>query len=88
MPHLFVRHTVEDFDVWKLAYEADRGAQHSSYGISEIGLHRGADNPNDITAVFEVESIARAQEYVGSDQLKEAMMQAGVQGMPEIWFTD
>ncbi len=88
MPHLFVRHTVEYFDKWKLAYDADASANHSSYGLSNIGLHRGIDNPNDVTAVFKVESVARAQEYMGSDQLKEAMMEAGVQGPPETWFTD
>jgi hypothetical protein len=53
-----------------------------------MGVHRGADNPNEITAVFEVESISRAQEYLQSPELREGMEKAGVQGMPDMWFTD
>ena len=87
MPHLFVRHTVENFDVRKPAFDDD-GSHRSSYGISEMGVHRGADNPNEITAVFEVESISRAQEYLQSPELREGMEKAGVQGMPDMWFTD
>ena len=87
MSHLFVRHTVENFDTWKSAYD-EHGATRSSFGISDLALHRGADNPNDVTMVFDLESLARGREFVGSDDLKEAMMNAGVQGMPEIWFTD
>ena len=87
MPHLFVRHTVESFDAWKPAFDDDAG-NRSSFGISNLALHQGIDNPNDVTAVFNVENVARAQEYLQSPELKEGMEQAGVQGMPEIWFTD
>ena len=87
MSHLFVRHTVENYDTWKSAYDED-AVSRQSFGLKEIALHRGAENANDVTAVFELESLGRAQEYVGSDDLKEKMMKAGVQGMPEIWFTD
>ena len=58
------------------------------YGIKELGVHRGTDDPNDITIVFEAESLERAIEFTESSELKEAMMAAGVQGKPDIWFTD
>ena len=87
MSHLFVRHTVEDFDAWKPIYD-EHDATRSSFGLKEIALHRGADNANDVTAVFELESLARGREFAGSDDLKEVMMRAGVQGIPEVWFTD
>tara|TARA_B100001971_G_C17986963_1_gene430339 strand:+ start:302 stop:418 length:117 start_codon:yes stop_codon:yes gene_type:complete len=38
--------------------------------------------------VFEAESLERAIEFTESSELKEAMMAADVQGMPDIWFTD
>ena len=87
MSHLFVRHTVENFDTWKSAYDED-AVNRQSFGLKEIALHRGAENANDVTAVFELESLARGREFAASDDLKETMMKAGVQGMPEIWFTD
>ena len=83
MPHLFVRHSVENFDAWKPAFDED-ATNRSSFGISNLALHQGIDNPNDVTAVFNVESVARAQEYLQSDELREGMEKAGVQGMPDM----
>lgn len=87
MPHLFVRHGIENFDAWKPAFDED-ASNRISFGITQVGLHRDVDDPNKITAVFEVESVERAQEYLQSPELREGMEQAGVQGMPEMWFTD
>ena len=87
MAHQFVRHTVADYDKWRAAYDDDE-ATRQEYGLKELGVHRGADDPNDITAVFEIESVERAREYGRSEDLKAKMMAAGVQGMPDIWFTD
>ena len=53
-----------------------------------LGLHRGLEDSNDVTAVFDLDSVDRAKEFLGSEDLKKAMMEAGVQGMPDIWFTD
>ena len=58
------------------------------YGLEELGVHRGADNSNDITIVFEAQSFERVMAFAESSDLKEAMIAAGVQGMPDIWFTD
>jgi len=38
--------------------------------------------------VFEAESLERVMAFAESSDLKEAMIAAGVQGMPDIWFTD
>ena len=87
MAHQFVRQTVADYDKWRLAYD-DHEATRQEYGLKEIGVHRGAEDPNDITIVFEAESIERANEFAQSEDLKKMMMEAGVLGMPDIWFTD
>ena len=87
MAHQFVRHTVADYDKWRVAYDDDE-ATRQEYGLKELGVHRGADDPNDLTIVFEVESIERATEFAQSEDLKAKMMEAGVQGMPDIWLTD
>ena len=87
MAHQFVRHTVADYDKWRVAYD-DHEPTRQEYGLKELGVHRGADDPNDITIVFEADSIDRANEFAESIDLKEKMMEAGVQGKPDIWFTD
>jgi hypothetical protein len=50
--------------------------------------HRGADDPNVVVIAFRVADLKRAQEFVGSETLRSAMQQAGVQGPPEIWFAE
>ncbi len=46
------------------------------------------DNPNDITVTHEFASIAAAQAFAASSELKDAMQGAGVVGAPAIWFTN
>ncbi len=87
MAHMFVRHTVANFDAWKPAYDGD-SSNRKSFGITDIGLHLNVGDSNDVTLVFEVESVERAREYTESEDLRDAMMRAGVQGRPDIWFTD
>ena len=85
MTHQFVPHTVDDYDRWRAAYD-DHLPTRQEYGLKELGVHRGADNSNDITIVFEAESLERVMAFAESSDLKEAMIAAGVQGMPDIWF--
>ncbi len=87
MAHQFIRHTVADYDKWRVAYD-DHESTRQQYGLKELGVHRGAEDSNDLTVVFEVESVERANEFAKSVDLKNVMMDAGVQGMPDIWFTD
>ncbi|MBN4059394.1 hypothetical protein JYT32_00590 [Dehalococcoides mccartyi] len=87
MAHQFIRHTVADYDKWKALYD-DHEATRTSYGLKELGIHRGIENPNDLTVVLEIESVERAIEFAESVDLKTVMMEAGVQGAPDIWFTD
>ena len=87
MTHQFIRHTVADYDNWRVAYD-DHESTRQNYGLKELGVHRGVKDPNDITVVLEVENLDRANEFAESVDLKNAMMDAGVQGMPDIWFTD
>ncbi len=87
MAHLFVRHNVSDFDRWHSAFEDDK-QNRDSHGLKLLGLHRGLEDSNDVTAVFDLDSVDRAREFLGSEDLKKSMMEAGVQGMPDVWFTD
>ena len=87
MAHQFIRHTVADDDKWRVAYD-DHESIRKEYGLKELGVHRGVDDPNDVTVVLEIESIERAHEFAESVDLKTVMTEAGVVGAPDIWFTD
>jgi hypothetical protein len=41
-----------------------------------------------VTVTHEFDSLQTAQQFVGSDELREAMGRAGVAGEPTIWFAE
>jgi hypothetical protein len=87
VPTLIVRHTVKDFDVWKPIYQ-DHEAMRQRYGISESGLYRDVEKPNDVVLVFRVEDIERAREFGQTADLRDAMQRAGVVSEPSFWLLE
>lgn len=88
MTRLFVRHTVKDYAAWRTAYDAFQEAQGHSMGITADTVYRSVENPNDITVSHDFDTLKSAQALAGSDQLREAMTQAGVVGAPQIWIVE
>ena len=80
-----IRHKVKDFDKWLPLYEANDSARKAS-GLTEIGLERGLDNSNEVTAVFKTDDLQKAKDFTNSPGLKEAMHKAGVIGAPTISY--
>ena len=86
MIRLFVRHPVTDFGVWKQAYDAFE-TERAGMGVRGAAVFQATDDPNDITAWHDFESLAAARSFVESERLREVMSAAGVAGEPTIWFT-
>ena len=86
MIRLFVRHPVTDFGVWKQAYDAFE-AERGGMGVQGAAAFQSADDPNDVTAWHDFESLEAARTFVESERLREVMSAAGVSGEPSIWFT-
>ena len=86
MATMFVRHKVNEFGVWKSAYDAF-DAERKTMGVTNHGVYQAEDNPNEVTIYHEFESFDKAKAFAGSARLKEVMGRAGVAGAPEIWFT-
>jgi hypothetical protein len=87
MSYLMIRHRVEDFGTWKLAYNAHLSARQAA-GLKEAQLMHNVDDSNEVVALFEVHDIKKAQEFVSSPSLQDAMQKAGVLGKPDIMFLD
>jgi hypothetical protein len=83
MTHVLVRHNVADFAKWKPVYDAHLAARQKA-GLREKNLLRGVDNPNEVVLLFEAEDLKRAQTFVESSDLREAMQRAGVVGKPDV----
>jgi hypothetical protein len=85
MVRLFIRHNVADYQAWRQGYD-DFDEQRRSMGVKDDAVYQSIDNPNDVTAWHDFETAEEAKAVVGSDELKNAMQNAGVEGEPEIWF--
>lgn len=83
--YMIIRHTVSNFAEWKTGYEA-HGPVRATAGLTEKHLLQDADNPNQVTIIFEANDLKRAEEFSSSDDLREVMQKVGVMGKPDIYF--
>jgi hypothetical protein len=85
MIQVLVHHQVADYNNWRSVFDAALDFRHNG-GECSCRIFRKTGNPNDLTLLFEWESIERARHYMGSDELRDKMRQAGVVGVPEIQY--
>ena len=83
----FVRHTVADYDTWRQHFDAFQKTDAASV-IKSGKVFQSTEDANDVTVIHEFDSIADAHAVLNSGELREAMEAAGVQGAPQIWFTE
>jgi hypothetical protein len=87
VPYLLVRHQVQDYERWKPLFD-EHGLTRKANGSMGGQLFRSADNPNEIVMLIEVEELDRARQFAQSDDLRQAMQQAGVTDQPDIYFLE
>lgn len=87
MAHLLVHHKIEEYTKWKSAFD-DHSGHRAENGSMGGKVFRNADDPNDIFVLLEVSSVENAKKFAQSEDLKEAMQKAGVQGMLAIYFVE
>ena len=66
--YLLVRHKVADFVVWKPGYDAHL-PKRTEAGLTEKYLLKGADDPNEVVALFEAADLGRAKVFAESADL-------------------
>lgn len=86
MVTLFVKHEVDDYGAWRQVYD-DFEDTRREMGVVDDSVHRGEADPDMLTVIHKFEDMSTAKEFVASDELRQAMDKAGVQGQPEMWFT-
>jgi heme-degrading monooxygenase HmoA len=87
MAYLLVQHTVEDYDKWKPYFDGHAATRKAS-GSKSAQVFRSASNPNEITILFEWDSVANAQKFAQSSDLREVMQKAGVTSQPHVTFLE
>ena len=87
MVRLFVRHSVADYDAWRRAYDGAAEMQEAG-GVRGKAAYQSVDDPADVTVWHDFDDLASARAFAESGELRAAMVEAGVQGQPEVWFTN
>lgn len=85
MASMLVQHSVKDFAEWKKVYDANSGLRKLNGELSDQ-IYRDASDPNRLTSIFKWDSLANAQKFAQSPELKAAMEKAGVEGPPNVYF--
>jgi quinol monooxygenase YgiN len=85
MASMLVQHKVKDFATWKKVFDSVLDLRRSNGELS-AQIYHDASDPNLLTLMFKWNSIANAQKYAHSPELRAAMEQAGVDGAPVISF--
>jgi hypothetical protein len=86
MVRLYIRHGVADYDAWRSVYD-DFAGQQQAAGVRAEAVYQSIDDPNDVTVWHDFDDAGVARAFVGSAELRDAMGSAGVQGEPQMWFT-
>lgn len=84
---MLVRHKVKDFGTWKPVYDAHAPKRREA-GLTDRQLLRDSDDPSQVVVLFEAQDLSRARAFATSDDLRDTMTRAGVQGRPDIFYLD
>ena len=82
-----VRHSVEEFDSWKIAFAA-HGTIRKEHGCTGEKILQEAGEPNEVLVLTTWPSMKEAHAFAEDPSLPEAMKQAKVVGAPRIEFYD
>jgi quinol monooxygenase YgiN len=85
MTTMLVQQRVKDFAEWKKVYDSVVEMRKANGALTDT-IFRDASDPNRLTVLFKWDSMANAQKYFQSPELKAAMEKAGVEGPPTVNF--
>jgi quinol monooxygenase YgiN len=87
MASMLIQHQVKDFAAWKKVFDSALDMRTSSGELS-AQIFRDESDPNKLTVINKWNSMANAQKFAHSPELKAAMEKAGVVGQPSISFVN
>lgn len=85
MATMLIQHTVKDYAEWKKVFDSVKELRTSNGGLS-YQIYRDSTDANKLTIINKWDSLANAQKYAHSPELKAAMEQAGITAAPTVYF--
>ena len=85
MAHVLIKHKVADYNNWKETFDAFAETRHAG-GEKSFQILHSNNEPNNLFLMFEWDTLENAQRFLSSEEVKNAMKQAGVIEEPQIQF--
>lgn len=85
MVTLFGRHRVGDDEAWRKVFDEYYPVRKHAGVVHEV-VFQSVDDPNDITMMFDFETIDSARAFPNNGELRAAYRKAGSIGTPLMWF--
>ena len=82
---VMVRHKVKDWDAWKKSFDSHKQVRTDAGLTDRVISYTVGDNHN-VTLVFAVADMDKAKAFMNSQDLKDKMKEAGVDGQPDFFF--
>ena len=82
---VMIRHKVKDWDAWKKSFDSHKQTRMDAGLVDRVIGHTAGDTHN-VTLVFAVTDMDKAKAFMNSDDLKNKMKEAGVEGPPDFFY--
>jgi hypothetical protein len=80
-----ITHRVKDWDAWKKEFDSHKQTRVDA-GILDRAVGHSVDDTHTVTLVFAITDMAKAKAFMASQDLKDKMAAAGVEGPPSIFY--
>ncbi|MFN8594333.1 MAG: hypothetical protein U0031_23010 [Thermomicrobiales bacterium] len=87
MPLLLIRHRIASYPTWRAVFDEHEVLRRAN-GSRGGQVFRSAADPREILLLLDWDDLERARLFVDSDDLREAMAQAGITDQPDFWFLE
>ena len=85
LPAMLLSHRVEDVGAWLDGYDAAAELQRAG-GILGHAANQSIDDPSVVIVYHQAETFDTLRSFLRSDELRDAMKEAGVSSEPEVTF--
>src|SRR3954470_6158970 len=87
MAQLVVLHRVRDYQAWRQVYDAFKPQQQAGGVTAESG-YRAKDDAKTLLVLRSFRTMAEAEAFIDTQELREAMQRGGVEDEPRLEFFD
>jgi quinol monooxygenase YgiN len=85
MAMVVILHRVRDYGAWREVYDRVEPLQKAG-GVTAESVYRAKDDPNNVLVLHSFDTMAAAEAYLANPEVRDAIAEAGVEGMPRVEF--